>query len=64
MTKCWLFDGIQLKQSSSNYMTNELCDVAWFVTFTLMTDTNDKFVNEFLIYAKTKFKEFGKNGSI
>ena len=50
----WLHDGIQLKQNSTNYMTNELCDIAWFVTFTFMTDTNYKFVNEFLIYAKSE----------
>ena len=41
-------------------MTNEQCDILEFVNFTFMTDTNNKFVNAFLIYAKTKFKEFGK----
>ena len=35
----FLCTGIQLKQSSINYITNELCDIVWFVTFTFMTDT-------------------------
>ena len=44
-------------------MTNELCNFVEFVT-----DTKNKFVNEFLIYVKMqnklRFKEFSKNGYI
>ena len=37
-------------------MTNELCDIVRFVTFTFMTDTNHKVVNKFLIHAKVQNK--------
>ena len=44
------------KQSSSNYMINELCNLVEFVNFSFMTDTNYKFINTFLIYAKMQNK--------